>query len=427
MLFIYSELKIGGIQTFYVRMARARHINGKKTKILLTRRKKDCNPQLLREAEQYAELVYLEDIAMLPAWFLSVLPGSFLLLVPLVRTAVRRLFDGVKHVHVSNSIYGLMCLRMARLIKSNCKLSIGVYHSREFLWDFEGYTPFYQKWNKRFFFQRPHNRIFFNERVLDMYREESPDGLEGANVFPLGVVDETRLKVSTLKEKNMHCSSFVIGSVGRLVSFKTYNIWMIDVLKYLIDEGLQIKYIVYGDGPLKSAMKERIEEIGIGGHIELRGTVDYQQLDCVFSEMDMFVGSGTSIIEAAARGIPSVVAIESVGEPLTYGLFSEIPGFSYNEDGLHKTIPAVRVIRSYLMAEPFEKAQTYQRHLSKANEFTLRKCMENFESVGMQLVPDDSGRQYTSLIFRLRYSLSNFIIPRLYILRGKNAQKMMYG
>ena len=48
----------------------------------------------------------------------------------------------------------------------------------------------------------------------------------------------------------------------------------------------------------------------------------------------VFVGSGTSIIESSALGIPSIIGIESNNDGETYGFFSNLRGYSYNEDNL---------------------------------------------------------------------------------------------
>lgn len=427
MLFVYSELALGGIQTFYVRMARARYMAGKKTKILLTGSSKSCNAELLRDAKQYADVVFIEELTSLPAWILRLIPSALLLLVPLSKPRVQRLLSGVEHAHVSNSIYALMFLRMAEIAGSQCKLSIGVYHSREFLWDLDGYIPLYQKYNKELFFQTPRNRFFFNDHVLDSYREHSGCNLESAKLFPLGVIETSDLKPSQRTYGDDVGGALTMGSIGRLVSFKTYNLWALDVVKQLLDEGYRVRYIIYGDGPLKPFMENRIRDLGIEDYVELRGSIDYRSLDGALSEMDLFIGSGTSIVEAAARGIPSIVGIEAVDEPLTYGFLTDVPGLSYNEDGVHVKRSAIQVIRSYLTALPSEKCKLSRQHITKAEMFSIDRCVESFDRAGKCLVTEASIRRYTSIGFRVSYSVSNFIVPRLYNLRRKDLQKLIYG
>jgi hypothetical protein len=57
-LFIQASLSMGGVETFYVRMAKERHRCGQKTKILLISPRSRSNPELLAEAEKYAEIYF---------------------------------------------------------------------------------------------------------------------------------------------------------------------------------------------------------------------------------------------------------------------------------------------------------------------------------------------------------------------------------
>ena len=54
----------------------------------------------------------------------------------------------------------------------------------------------------------------------------------------------------------------------------------------------------------------------------------------MIGEAFAFVGSGTALLEAAAMGIPAIIGIESDEEGLTYGLLSQLKGYSYHEKGL---------------------------------------------------------------------------------------------
>jgi len=77
MLFIYGSLALGGIETFFVRMAKARAEIGMKTKILLLNNKERSNPELLDEMGKYAEVYYLEDFIFLPKLVSAFIPYHY--------------------------------------------------------------------------------------------------------------------------------------------------------------------------------------------------------------------------------------------------------------------------------------------------------------------------------------------------------------
>lgn len=425
MLFIYSELAIGGIQTFFVRMAKARHAIGKKTKILIIQNRDASNPELLVEAMKYADVYFLEDIVAMPRLLVRFFPKSLLLMMPLKKERIDELLNGIDHAHVSNSVYGFFYLKMSKMLDVLAKLSLGVYHAREFLWDFDGYTPYYQKANKMLFMHNSKSQIFFNEKVLELYRDTTKKKLADVNLFPIGVVESRDVDTQplTLKENPNLC----IGSIGRLVSFKSYNLWMLDLVKELIDKGYKVTYIIYGSGPLEQEMRQKIEHLRIADHVEMRGVIGHQDIDGALEEFDLFVGSGTSIVEASAKGIPSIVGIESVNTPLTYGFLSDIPGFTYHEDGLYPKYQVMEIIEEFKKLNDEKMIELKRKHIQKAKLFSMKACVDNFSLVNPPAFETEDLDRYTGIVFRLRYSISNFIIPRVYLWLGRNPAKLIYG
>lgn len=106
-----------------------------------------------------------------------------------------------------------------------------------------------------------------------------------------------------------------------MVDFKTYNKHIINILDEINHLGYNLEYYIYGDGPERFFLEKLAKT-----KIHFKGSID---LPNILNNAFLFVGSGTSIIEASAGGIPSIIGIESEDRPYTYGLFS------YNENNLH--------------------------------------------------------------------------------------------
>jgi len=70
MLFIYGSLALGGIETFFVRMAKARAEIGMKTKILLLNNKERSNPELLDEMGNMLRFIIWRILFSCRSWFL---------------------------------------------------------------------------------------------------------------------------------------------------------------------------------------------------------------------------------------------------------------------------------------------------------------------------------------------------------------------
>lgn len=398
MLFIQASLSMGGVETFYVRMAKERHRCGQKTKILLISPRSRSNPELLAEAEKYAEIYFLSEISVLSPKVARLIPYHLSLLIPLIKRSVREILSGVDYVHASGGFGAYLAFRMIRIASLELPITIGLYHSLEFSWG-GTHLPFYEQKNREIFFKvlPKRNIIFFNENMIDVYGKD----FSTVNLFPLGIVDGN-YKLNGWSEISR--SKLLIGSVGRLVEFKSYNLWMLDVVRALKDAGVEVSYLVYGEGPLKEQMQNRINDLGISEQVHLNGKLNYSDFGAIVGGFDVFVGSGTAIVEAASLGVPSIIGIENEKSPLTYGFLSEIPGFSYNENGLYSKRPVKDLIMDFLKLNLDERTSLSYEHLKKAEIFSIGACNRNFTSISPIHVSNE--KNIYSIPFGLMYSFS---------------------
>jgi glycosyltransferase involved in cell wall biosynthesis len=110
-----------------------------------------------------------------------------------------------------------------------------------------------------------------------------------------------------------------IVSVSRLAPMKEYNLYMIDVIARLRQKGYPVTWTVYGEGEFAGAMNDRINALGLGEAIELKGRLANSQFATAMQDAYVFVGMGTAIIEAALCGVPGVVALAHDTSGVTYG------------------------------------------------------------------------------------------------------------
>lgn len=424
MLFVHGSLAIGGIETFYVRMAQSRKKHGLITKFLILSSEGKSNPELVRRARECADVYFLDELIFSP----FPLPASAViyqlsLLYPLRRSILKNLFEGITSAHVSNGFCAHVVVRMTSMLRKDLPLSIGLYHSMEFCWGQRlKKLPFFERSNREFFYRLHKDRalIFFNERMVDIYSNVSGKDFSGVNLFPLGVVD--RLAEVPLKSFTNHLS---IGSVGRLVDFKTYNLWMLDVVNELRNLGITVSYNIYGDGPIRDAVADKIRSLNLDDIVFLRGNFDYSEFSNIVSDFDVFVGSGTALIEAAGLGVPSIVGIESSNEALTYGFLSEIPGFSYNEDNLYPKKDVLKVLVDFNSSQDLEKLALSKAHVKKSEMFSIDTCVSNFERVKPSVILDSILRLKSSLMFRFLYTGSVALYSVSLKFRGKSLSQVV--
>jgi len=422
MLFIHGSLAMGGIETFFVRMAKQRAIDGKKTYFLLLSPEKRCDKGLLSNARQYAEVYFLQDICALPTWITDYMPLHLALILPL-KSSAQALFRQVDHVHVANGICAHFFMYLSRILPANVKFTLGLYHSLEYCWG-DSKLPYYERANREFFFNELNKQsiYFFNESMVPLYESVSKQSFQAVNLFPLGVVEN---KTIAEPRKKTQDKTLKLVSVGRLVPFKTYNFHMLDVVADLMSKGVSITYDIYGDGPCKMQLQEKITSLSLDKVVCLKGLLNYSKFSDVVSCYDIFIGSGTAIVEASSLGTCAIVGIEHVEHAVSYGFIADLPGFSYNEDGLHPKQPIAKFIEHYLSLSAEDLQRLKEKHMEKAALFSLEQCVYNFEKSPHFCIPVQVSKARSKWLFRIKYAVSLFFTSVLAKMRGSSLSQQV--
>lgn len=371
-LFVYRGLQMGGIETLYSRIAKS---SAFRCKFLFLCEKQDCNDELLRELALNANVYFYSELLSSTKAKLAVnKPIPVKLLFGLDKQALYRI-GSIDVVHVTEGLGILLAHQLLKKLNLDVPITVGLYHQKEFIWGDINRLPYFERVNRKVFELLPsENILFFNESVFESYTKRLHGGLDRAKLFPLGVDFDS----SAVPPVVCSGSTLRIVSIGRLTDFKTYNLWMIDVVADLISKGYDVKYDIYGDGPVRKTIENKLSARR-DLPIELKGTLAYSEFKSTLSGYDIFVGSGTAIVEAAANGIPSIIGIESIEKPISYGFFSNIPGFSYNEQGLSLPTYEVSVlIEDFINSEVGSRENLQAKHVEKARLFSMQHCIANF-------------------------------------------------
>jgi glycosyltransferase involved in cell wall biosynthesis len=173
-------------------------------------------------------------------------------------------------------------------------------------------------------------RIVVSEDIREIRkkREGTPDSkmvlIENA-VDPVrfDVTEETR---GALRRELGIDDCFVVGTVGRLVPAKAYDLFL-EVAHELLKTNTQMRFLLVGDGRLRADLEARLMELGLEGRVLMLGNrTDIPEL---LAAMDLYLitsvreGLPISLVEAmfAARpivstragGIPEVLAEPGTG------------------------------------------------------------------------------------------------------------------
>lgn len=368
MFIVANSFAFNGGSTFIIRLAREYTSRGKKIAVLIL--VDNIEPNLKKQLDQVADVYLLKDFIRSPfKWTYNSQLGIFFPInFDKLKSVVGNYGD---HIHIMG-IFGLLFVdRIIRRCNYRFEVSAGVYHQYEYMFDSSSLLVNY---SQKLFRSLGHKGVvFFNEANKESYSKFFCVDYSNSLMVPIGIEFP---KINNIKGS---ADCYRIVSIGNLNSFKTYNLHLIKMMPELLKINEKFTYEIYGEGELELEANSLIQQLGLENKVFLKGRIPYSQFSDVLNGAFLFVGSGTAILEASALGIPSIVGIESIQEPLTYGYLSDIAGFSYNEfNESQKTVQMFDLIEKIALdACLWEKTSLGCRN--KAEQFSIVHTVDGFE------------------------------------------------
>ncbi len=170
--------------------------------------------------------------------------------------------------------------------------------------------------------------------VSDAARDALPPTLRGrARVIVHGVDlakaaqftdqrDQVRSEVRA--ELGVPDGSLLVTTVANLRPEKGYDV-LLDTVRRVADEGLDVRFVAVGRGPLEAEIHARHRELGLGDHLQLLGERD--DVLRLLAGSDVFLlaswqeGLPVSLMEATSMGMPIIAtAVGGVPQIITDGV-----------------------------------------------------------------------------------------------------------
>jgi glycosyltransferase involved in cell wall biosynthesis len=137
------------------------------------------------------------------------------------------------------------------------------------------------------------------------------------NAIDLGAFTRSKPRDQAKQEMGAATDRILVGSVGRLSEEKGF-LPLIEVVHELQLAGMPIDLWIAGDGPQRTALQQRIQELRLSGTVRLLGQI--QDPRAFYQAMDLFVlnsvreGLPNVLLEAMAFEVP-VIATRIAGIP----------------------------------------------------------------------------------------------------------------
>jgi glycosyltransferase involved in cell wall biosynthesis len=388
-VFIYSSPGVlGGIETLIVRMAKWLIKNRNNVTLIL----RNCDAwedmipdgtEIIKLGGQFKKLYY------------PIFLNKYILNFGLKSTDVIKSFD-------LSSLW--IAYNIALKIGNNCKVISGLYNPFEFkrinqkpplkLIDVEYY--YIQIYLKSI---PPEARILIG---LDQIEELNHYYGQSGRLWPIPINEKEFIPA----KRNPKWGKIV--SVGRLSDMKKYNFYMVDIIKELKRRGYEINWQNYGTGEYYDEIKRRILNERINGMVQLEGAMPYKDFRKILEDAYIFIGMGTSVIEAATFGVPNVVALPYDKIGLTYGPSYTLPIGSLSHS--FKCPPGRKVIDEIDRLLKMDEKE-YMDEMGKVADHAKNYNVENSMIIFMKII-EGLGPIRSNKTVKMLYYLS-FTVRRI--------------
>ena len=226
--------------------------------------------------------------------------------------------DVIKSFDIGSS---WIACQLAALTGGNAKVIAGIYNPYVFSWYYDIKSAAFWEANKvyvgNFVENIPaRNRIFCSAEQIEEFNQVHH---QSGHLWPIPIA-------TSEFEPATRCAKWgKIVSVGRLSPMKEYNLYMVDVVRDLVERGHNVTWSVYGTGEYEGPMREAIRRHGLEQVISMEGMLPYKRFRQALEDAYVFVGMGTTILEASLFKVPNITAVAYDREGLTWGPVYRIP------------------------------------------------------------------------------------------------------
>jgi len=371
MIFLAGSLDMNGGSTFLLRVARAAFDGTKKIDIVVLSNVIDEKIKL--ELELFANVIELKTLVVDQLSWCGTNQAAIFL--PFKRKKIEKLLKTNNRAIHAMGIFGVIyAYRLARQF-GRLRLSVGVYQQNEFLCNSSLF--FVRHANKMFASLPAENVVFFNEYTRKFYSQFFKKDHSNSPLLPIGVALPKMIPGDVRKFEHGK-----LVSIGNLVDFKTYNEHVIRTVALLSADYPLLRYDIYGEGDQQQFLRTLIADLGLDDLVRLHKRIPYDEFKSAVENAMGFVGSGTALLEAAALKVPSIIGIESIKTPDTYGFLSDIKGYSYNEliPGI-KLMPIRDAVIVLLNSSADEIQHIGENCAAKSAEFSIEKTVQGFSKL----------------------------------------------
>ena len=224
----------------------------------------------------------------------------------------------------------------------------------------------------------------FNRRYL---QDRVPELGGRCSVVRCGIPAATVKAVGDRRPIEPHRPVDVV-CVAQLKSYKGHR-HLIEACRRLLDDGVDFRCRLAGDGPEREPLEQLVDELGLGHHIEFLGSVDGDRVATLLAEADLFVLPSVVDPSGKMEGLPvALMEAMAAGVPVVASRLSGIPELIEDEETGLLVEPgepvALAAAMKRLIGDPIAALEMARKASSRVtDEFTIERNGERLAELFM--------------------------------------------
>lgn len=303
---------------------------------------------------------------------------------------ILRLKPDIIHTHTAKAgalgrVAGIIC----RIAGMNVKL-VHTYHGHVFSGYFGPFKTRLYLWVERYLARKTDRIVTVSQsqyqEICQDYRIGKP---EQFRVLPLGLELAPFLEAdgdggAFRRQYGVEPNEPLVGIIGRLTAIKNHRLFLEMARRLVNRNNPQIRFLIVGDGELRSILEAEAKELGLNGRVIFTGW--QKEMKRIYQGLDLVVltsnneGTPLSLIEALAAGRPVIATdVGGVGDLLGRPSW-EPEGFGVAERGVlvqPQNAEGLAQGVEWLLKNPEQANRLVRRGRKFAQGFALDKLVTN--------------------------------------------------
>ncbi|MGY0616932.1 glycosyltransferase [Vibrio sp. FJH11] len=225
------------------------------------------------------------------------------------------------------------------------------------------------------------NLVFMNDGCKSIHQSEGDRDYSSCSINPIPVKLLNHRELSEPPKEPLR-----VLTISRIEPIMKGYLFHLPKIIEQFSLSTDVKLEIYGNGTDKDEqeLRKKIKELNLppGSSVNFLGPIDHKDITKVLEDAWVYIGMGTTVIEASSMGVPSIVATAYNENGCSVGYYKDMKFGDVGESvSTYQNIPISKMLDELLTKDVREYKELSNECYINSLSHSPDKCVERFESV----------------------------------------------